>query len=128
VVLAEGLLHRVHPVPVGETLDGGDISSVRLGGQHGAGLDRLAADEHRARPTRGGIAADVGPREPYDVTQIVDEEQARLYVVLVLLAVDPDRYLHAFPLCRVNVASHRHYAKSAGRRAATWSWVAERSW
>ena len=76
VVLPEGLLHRVQLVTVGQAFDGGDVGAVGLDGEHGARLDRLAADEDGAGPARRRVAADVGAGEPDHVAQVVDEQGA----------------------------------------------------
>src|SRR4030095_10751560 len=75
----------------------GDFVSVGPDGQHGARLDRVSVQLHRARPAVGRIARPVRPRQPQVVPQEVDQEQARLDVGLARLTVDVDAYAHYAP-------------------------------
>src|SRR3954471_24431928 len=94
VHLMESLLHGVQAAVVLEAFDRGDL--VALGGrrQHRARLRRLAVPQPHARPAVGGVVAPMRPGQPELVAQEVDEQQPRLDVAGVLLAVDGDRYAH----------------------------------
>jgi hypothetical protein len=59
----------------GQPLHGGDLVPAGLGGEHRAGLDRLAVEQHRAGAAGGGVAADVGRGEVGHVAQEVHEQQ-----------------------------------------------------
>ena len=78
VILAEGLLHRMQLLAVGEALDGEHVGAVRLHRQHGAGLDRLAVDMDDAAAALRGVAADMGAGQPQDLAQELDQQRARL--------------------------------------------------
>src|SRR4051795_2390039 len=94
VHLMEPLLHGIQAAVVLEAFDRGDL--VALGGrrQHRARLRRLAVHQHDARPAVGGVAAPVRAGQAELVAQEVDEQQPRLDVAGVLLAVDRDGYAH----------------------------------
>ena len=86
VLLRGTPLHRVQlAVRTGQALQRGDLAPVGLRGEHRAGLHRLAVEQHRAGPAGGGVAADVGRREPAHLAQEVHEQQPRLDVVGALL-------------------------------------------
>jgi phage terminase large subunit-like protein len=71
------------------------ISAVGLRGEHEAGLDRLAVEQHRAHAADALLAADVGTGQAEVVAEEVDEQPPRLDLALHLLAVhghvDADR-------------------------------------
>src|SRR5215813_13188676 len=67
---------------------------VRLGGEHGARLDRLAVEQHRAGAAGRRLAADVGRGEVRNVAQEVHEQHAVLDVRGDFLAVDGQFDLH----------------------------------
>ena len=97
VQLVERLLHRMQLAAPGEALDGRHLAPVGLHGEHGAGLDGLAVEQHGARAARRGVAADVRSLQAELVAQEVREQLARLDVGLAAVAVDDDRYLsHEF--------------------------------
>ena len=83
VLLVERLLHRMQLVALRETLDRRHLAAVRLHGEHGARLDRLAVEEHGAGAARGGVAADVRPLQAELLAQEVGEQLPRLDVGLV---------------------------------------------
>ena len=62
--------------------------AVGLHGEHRARLDRPAVQQDGAGAAVGRVAADVRAGEPQHLADQVDEQQARLDVGLVLLAVD----------------------------------------
>src|SRR5439155_20898106 len=72
----------------GEALDRRDLEAVGLDSQHGARLDRLAFEQHRARAARGRVAADVRARQAELLSQEVDEQLPRLDLRLPSLPVD----------------------------------------
>ena len=63
VIVAEGGLHRVQLVALGDAFDRGDVGAVGLAREHGAGLHRLAVDMDDAGAALAGVAADMGPGE-----------------------------------------------------------------
>src|SRR5215468_3049426 len=67
---------------------------VRLCGEHGARLDRLAVEQHRAGAAGCRLAADVGRGEVRHVAQEVHEQHAVLDVRGDVLAVDGQFDLH----------------------------------
>src|SRR5437870_4039285 len=91
VLLVERLLHRVELAVRGETLDRRDLRAVRLDSEHGARLDRLAVEQHRAGAARRGVAAHIRARQPQAVAEDVDEELPGLEVELAGSPVDAER-------------------------------------
>ena len=90
VLVPERLLERVEVGAVGHPLDGLELAAVGLDGEHRARLGALAIDVDGARAAVAGVAADVRAGQPEVVAQEMDEEQARLDIGLVRLAVDGD--------------------------------------
>jgi hypothetical protein len=65
-----------------EALDGDDLVPAGHGCEVGAGLDRLAVDEHDTGPAVAGVAPPVRAGQPELVTDEVHQQQARLDVSL----------------------------------------------
>src|SRR5688572_23778903 len=78
VLVPERLLERMEAGAVGDALDGPDLATVGLDGEHRARLGALAIDVDGAGATVAGVAPDVRPGQPEVLAQEVDEEQARL--------------------------------------------------
>ena len=76
VLIPEGFLHGIELSVGGQALDGEDVASVGLDGEHGAALDGLAVDVDGAGAADGGLAADVRAGESGDFAQVVNEQQA----------------------------------------------------
>src|SRR5262245_11060429 len=74
-----------------EALDRRHLQPVRLYPEDGAGLDRLAVDQHGAGAAGRGVAADVGAGEAEPLAQDRDEQLARLELEIVRLAVHRER-------------------------------------
>ena len=91
VLVPERLLERVERRAVGHALDRLDLGAVGLDGEHRARLGALAVDVDGARAAVAGVAADVRAGEAEVVAQEVDEQEPRLDVGLVRLAVDGER-------------------------------------
>ena len=87
-MIVERLLHRVQLAVRGEALDRGDLGAVGLDAEHGAGLHRLAVEQHRAGAARRRVATDVRAREREPLAQDVDEQVTRLELQLVARSVD----------------------------------------
>ena len=69
--------------------------------EDGAALHRLAVEVHRACAAVGRVAADMGAGQPQGVAQQVDEQQTRLDLDLMLLAIDGEAHgnsAHTSPL------------------------------
>src|SRR5487761_460390 len=90
VLLPETLLERVQLARRGQALHGGDLAAVDLHREHRAGLDRPAVDEHRAGTAVGRVAAPVRAGQPDAAADQVGEQQPRLDLRHLLLAVDRD--------------------------------------
>ena len=80
----------------GHRLDRGDRPAIGLDGQHRARLGALAVDVDSAGTAVAGVATDMRAGQSEVVTQEMHQEEARLDVGLVGLAVDGDRDV----LCR----------------------------
>jgi hypothetical protein len=74
VVFRESPLQRVKPISIGQPLHSQNAGTLCLNGQHQAGLDRLAIDNHRASPTHTVFAADVGSCQAEILTQKVGQQ------------------------------------------------------
>ena len=72
----------------GQALDGADLVPVDLDGQHRAGLHRPAVDQHRARAAVGRVAARMRAGQPEPAADQVSQQQPRLHLGDLLLAVD----------------------------------------
>src|SRR5438445_177032 len=97
VSLAERGLKRMQRVAraVSEALHGLDLVAVRLDGEHEAGADRLAVQQHGAGAAHPVLASNVRSGEAQLVAQEVGEEQPRLHRALVAHAIDGDHQRHA---------------------------------
>src|SRR5882757_7690245 len=88
VLLLEALLQRVQLTRGGQPFDGADLAPVHLDGQHGAGLDRPPVYQHGARAAVRGVAAHVRAGQPEPAADQVGQQQPRLHLGDLLLAVD----------------------------------------
>src|SRR5206468_790441 len=93
VLLPEAFLDGMELAVLLEALDGRDLMAVGLDREEGARLHGLPVEEHGARSTVARIAADVRSGHAQVLAQEMDEEQARLDLSLLGLAVD--RHLDA---------------------------------
>src|SRR4029077_2544261 len=64
MLVPEGFLHRVQLAIRGQPFDSGDVLTVRLDGEHGARLHRLAIERDGAGAADGCFTPDVRPGEP----------------------------------------------------------------
>ena len=94
MIFPEALLHRVQVAICGQPFDGRDLHVIGLHGQHGARFQRDAVQVHGAGAALAGITANFGARQIQRLAQEVHQQQARLHIPLVGLAVDGDGYLH----------------------------------
>jgi hypothetical protein len=93
VLLVEALLHgRQGALGSGQTFDRGHLAAVGLRGEQRAGLHRRAVEEHGAGAAVRGVATDVGAGEAQVLTEVVDEQRARLDLVLRGRTVDGHPY------------------------------------
>ena len=81
MALLERGLHRMHRAIGRQTLDGHNLRTLRLHGEDGAGLDRVAVDEHGARATLPGIATDVRAGQREVIADEIDEQRARIDIL-----------------------------------------------
>ena len=79
VHLAKAFLQRMQgAVGISHAFDGADIGAVRLHGEHGARLHRLAIEVDRAGAAMAGVTADMGSGEVQLLAQEVDQQGTRL--------------------------------------------------
>ena len=90
VVLHERVLQRVPHAAPRQPLDGRDLRSFGLQGEHGAALHRPAVEEDGAGAALARVAPDVRSGEPEPVAQRMDEERASFHLERVPLAVDDE--------------------------------------
>src|SRR4029453_15809562 len=81
-----------------ESLHRHELFTLSLDGEQGARLHGPAVHEDRAGAAVGRIAPDVGAGQPQDVADHVHQQEARLDVGLVLLAVDRELHQHGYLL------------------------------
>src|SRR5215208_3087415 len=93
VRLVEGLLHRMPHAVLRNAPDGGDLVPVSLHRQYRARLDRLPVDVDRAGPATGRVASRMHAPYPEVLSEMVKQEQPRLYLSHVGLSV----YSHLDP-------------------------------
>ena len=82
--LDERLLDAVEPVLAGEALDGDDLVTVRLRGEHEARADELAVEQHRARAALALLAGVLRTGQAEPLAERVEEALARPDVGLAL--------------------------------------------
>jgi hypothetical protein len=72
---------------------------ITRNGKHRARLDRLAVDHHGARAAQRRLAADVCAGQTKHVAQVMDQQQTRLDLVLLVHTVNTkvDSFLHELP-------------------------------
>src|SRR5262249_40843540 len=117
VLLPEALLHRMELAIPLQSLDRLHLVAVGLDREEGAGFDRHAVEQNGARPAVGGVAADVCTGQAQGLAQEMDEQQSRLDLRLMRLAVDVylDRVdRHDYPPARPTA---RPSARTASPRA-----------
>src|SRR3989449_4087714 len=88
VLCHEPLLKRMQLAVLLQALHRHDFLVAGLDGEHGARLHRSAVHEDGAGAAVGRVAPDMGAGQPQHVPDQVDQQEARLDVSLVLLAVD----------------------------------------
>ena len=71
-------LQRAQLLRRAEALDGRDLVALGVGGEHQAGLDRLAVEEHRAGAAGAAVADLLGAGEVEVVAQRVEQRHPRL--------------------------------------------------
>jgi hypothetical protein len=88
VLLEKPLLDGMECRTIRQTLDGLQVVTIRLDREHGAGLDRLAVEQDRARAAARGVAADVGPGQSQILPDQVNQQQPGLDLGAVGSAID----------------------------------------
>jgi hypothetical protein len=76
VIVAEGFLHRVQLVSVGDALDRQDVGALALHREDRAGFDGLAVDVDDAGAALAGVAADMRAGEAQLLAQQLDQQGA----------------------------------------------------
>src|ERR1700674_4836136 len=84
---------------LGHALYGGQGLPLGLDGEHRAALDGLAVDQDGARAALARVTADVRSGEAHHISQVVDEKEPGLDLVLLFVAIDGGRdlVLHTTP-------------------------------
>src|SRR5215475_2888127 len=103
VLLPEALLQRMELAIPLQSLDRLHLVAVGLDREEGTGFDRHAVEQNGTRPAVGGVAPDVRTGQAQRLAQEVNEQQSRLDLRLMRLAVDLhlDRVeRHDYPLAR----------------------------
>src|ERR1700730_8284858 len=99
VLIPERLLQWMQLAVLGHALDRGQALALGLDCEHRAALDRLAIDQDGACAALAGVAADGRASQADDVAQVMHEQEARLDLMLLPVAVDGGRdlVLHTTP-------------------------------
>ena len=115
VTFPEPLLDGVQLAVAGQAFNGGDFAPIGLDGEQGARLGGLAVEQDRAGAADAGLAADVRAGQPAVLAQKMDQQGARLDLVLLLNTVDfdSDQTFHAASENRFSLRSG--LTKSIGR-------------
>jgi len=93
VVLEEGLLERMQRAVLGQPLDGRNLRAFVLRRQRQAGENARAVAQHRARAARSLVAAFLRAGKVEIFPQRIQQRDARLYLQLMVGAIDPKRKL-----------------------------------
>ncbi len=93
MLIPERLLQRVQHSVLGHALDRDEVLAFGLDGEHRAALDGLTVDQDRASPALARVTADVCACQVEDVSQVVHEQEPRLDLMLVPVAIDSGRDL-----------------------------------
>jgi hypothetical protein len=94
VLVPKGFLDAVKFVSDGEALNGGDACAVALNGEDGAGFDGFTVEFDGAGSAERSFAADVRAGQAEHLTEIVNEEEARLDGVGMWGSVYSDSHGH----------------------------------
>ena len=73
VMLLEHFLQHMQPIRRAKALDGGDLGTIRLSGEHGAGFYRHAVHIHSAGAAMRRAATDMRASNSQFLTQSVDQ-------------------------------------------------------
>jgi hypothetical protein len=92
VIFVKGLLHRMQPVIMGNSLDRGDARPFGGGGQHGAGFYGFAIHMDHTGTALAGIAADMRPRHAHRFPDEIDEKRIVRHVCADLLPVQAEAH------------------------------------
>lgn len=87
VHLMESFLKGVQ-LSIGHSFNRGDAGAVCLNRKHGTRFDRLSIHMNSAGAATTGIATDMGAREPQGIAQVMHQQQAWFYFVLMVFAID----------------------------------------
>ena len=91
VALGKGFLNRMGwPAWLRQAFDAGDVRTVCLQGQHGAGLDRIAVKQDRAAAALAGVATHMGASEAELLSQDVDQQSPLVDLQAMGLTIDRD--------------------------------------
>src|ERR1700759_90220 len=128
VLLPEPLLEWVQLAGRRQALHGGDVTPVDLDGQHRAGLDGPAIDQHRAGPAVGRVAAAVRASQAGAAADQVGQQQPGLDLGHLPGPVEgepdlPYRYLAGFV---ADVVEHHRHDQAALYVAWAWAVVPRR--
>ena len=88
VMILKRLLNRMQrAIRLGHALDGLDFGPLSLGGEHGAGLHRLAIHMHHTGPTLAGVTAHMRACQAKGLSQKFDKKRAALNLARRWLAI-----------------------------------------
>src|SRR5690349_5703364 len=82
VLLPKAFLYRMEIAVRRHAFDGCNVRPIRLDSEHCARLSRLAIQNYRAGAADRGLATDVGAGESRHISDVVDQQQTRLNVIL----------------------------------------------
>jgi len=91
VVVHKSLLDFVHLFRAADPFDGRDFTAFGLDGKHGAGINRVAIDQHRAGAAGAAVANFLATGEVEPVAQCVEQGHARFDIHAAALSIDLKR-------------------------------------
>src|SRR5437016_5653731 len=91
VMAYKSLLDFVHLFRAADAFDGRDFTAFSLDGEHRAGINRVAIDQHRAGAAGAAVANFLATGEVESVAQRVEQGHARFDVQAAALSVDLER-------------------------------------
>src|SRR5262249_30835896 len=86
---------------------GRNLGSVSLDRQQSAGFDSLAIYQHRAGAADRGFTSDMSAGKSCQITNEMNQQQTRLDIGLLLVAINGESDFHAPPPIRLNAGAKR---------------------
>src|SRR5688572_6851234 len=92
MLLPEAVLQRMELAILLKPLDGENLVTIGLYGQHGARFHRMSVENDGARTAQAGLTSDMGTGEAQDISQVMHQQEPRLNVIRTRLAIHSNRH------------------------------------